>query len=67
MSCCSDCRWWNGASTRPAICLRMNYSEVAYMIPPHRAGIVGNDQLAVLVTGPGFGCVLFEKREPERG
>ena len=62
---CRDCRWWNGARGTAALCMKIWRSEAAYTIEHDQAGMRGNGSL-YLVTGPDFGCSLFEQKPIRR-
>jgi hypothetical protein len=64
---CRDCRYWNGGGERPSPCFKIKgQAGEWFTIPIGRAAFHAPDGTppAYLMTGPNFGCTLFEEGRP---
>lgn len=65
MGNCKDCKYWRGAFTGDKMCtapMYIQYSKNGMSLSSLGAE---NNGVTVLLTGPYFGCVLFEQKESE--
>lgn len=64
---CRDCRSWNGGGGRPAPCFKIRgLAENWTSLDPTTAAFYDPHPGpgSYLITGPEFGCVLFEPGKP---
>lgn len=67
--CCRTCRYWNGASERPAFCFKIQGGSGRLFELAEEAGAAFYDfepggRRSYLVTSPDFSCARYEPGRP---
>lgn len=65
---CKECRWWDGPAEREQFNegghAKCNHEKVSAHSDKHPDGAQDSEGYGGIFTGPDFGCIHFEAKEP---